>query len=784
MALVNTLLEGLEEVRDPLTFWAFLSVVALVGLYAFLRSSRFHKLWSRTLGSTLSSHQVFHLATYFLVGVFAILVLLVITAATAPLILQKQKVEERKIEASFLSIDETAEARKLFYRALRIFEEDKDYAQTLDMFREVSDAVQTDFSRDVVNGYITASYYGEGSHREGLNHICRLYDEREKDSVRYRFDIHAHIRRIALTEGYDIAEELAIEYLTKCGRRDFSPVWAGIPLAKMEYLKEGRTVYEENFRLSHEDSSYLKNVIKYYPYDAFLDHAHYFLHQFNKVVGTDSIIEDVAMIALLQQKTSGARFRTNGGRMNGEHVGGYIVPPEFWYLFENYRERFEESGRYEEIKKTYIRSMLEAGVFPEALVLATEERDGVKEYWQEIIHGFSKSVERIGLRETLALSKKYDFQRMLLLGKSEGWVESDDEWSYSQWDEYDGYVWDFLESMEMRTALENFAELSLVGSVRPNISSIWSRYFDIRGIRKLAEKNSVSALEEYHAQRDVLGTFDLPVPELLIKRIRRLEEMIHVSDKDAEQADLDVGIYLRDVGERRLAAKKFGALGNESSNPIVAQKALYLAGATLRRVKEYKAARDTFGTLFRRYPDGFLSDDALAEVGWYYLVVVEDHEEAYKYFEMVLDLFPDRNAADNALNWMATSKRRRRDYSGALKDYVALASNYAGSRLGRAAQGAIERMKALVESAETVTRLSDVGFRENRVIEVDGSESPLLIGDRIVRVDDYSVSDKDSLDAALATVAENHADVEILRGFAEERLIFRIPVEKVAVYDF
>ena len=784
MALVNTLLEGLEEVRDPLTFWAFLSVVALVALYAFLRSSRFHKLWSRILGSTLSSHQVFHLATYFMIGVFAFLVLLVIAAATAPLILQKQKVEERKVEARFLSIDESAEARKLFYEALRVFEEHKDYAQTLNMFREVREAVQTDFSRDVVDGYITASLYGDGSHRDGLNHICRLYEEREKDSVRYRFDIHAHIRRIALTEGYDIAEELAIEYLTKCGRRDFSPVWAGIPLAKMEYLKEGRTVYEEYYRLSREDSSYLKKIIKYYPYDAFLDHAHYFLFHFNKVIGTDSMIEDIATIALLQQKVSGARFRRKEVGMNGEFVGGYIVPPELWHLVENYRERFKESSRYEEIKKTYIGSMLQAGVFAEALVLAMEERDGVEEYWQEIIHGFSKSVERIGLKETLALSKKYNFHRVLLLGRSEDWVEYEDELQYLHWDEQDGYVWDFLETMEMKTALENLAELSLVNSMRPNINSIWSRYFDSRGIGKLASENLETALAEYHVQRDVFGSFDLPVPELLTSRIRQLEEIDYLSNKDDEQVVLDVGLYLRGIGERRFAVKKFGALGNESSNPVIGQKAMYLAGATLRRMKEYKAARDMFGTLFRQYPDGFLADDALAEVGWYYLIVAEDYREAYKYFELVLDLFPDRNAADNALNWMAKSKSWRRDYSGALKHYVALASNYAGSRLGSAAQGAIEHLQELVETAETVNRLSNVGVRENRVIEVDTSESPLLIGDRIVRVDGYSVSDKNSLDAALATVTENHADVEVSRGSSEERLVFRVPVEKVAVYDF
>ena len=125
MEFIKTLLEGLKEIQDPLTFWAFVSVVGIVALYAFLNSTRFHQLWSRTLGESLFPDQLLQLAKFFLVGFFLLLALVVLVAATAPLLLHEMGENDTKIEALQLSIDENEATRKAFNRGLRVFQEGK-----------------------------------------------------------------------------------------------------------------------------------------------------------------------------------------------------------------------------------------------------------------------------------------------------------------------------------------------------------------------------------------------------------------------------------------------------------------------------------------------------------------------------------------------------------------------------------------------------------------------------------------------------------------------------------
>lgn len=126
-----------------------------------------------------------------------------------------------------------------------------------------------------IRGYITATYYGQGLHREGLQFICDSYRSLAKGDYRYLFNIHAHLRQIALKQGAETARAVADDFYQRCRRADFSPIWTGIPLGIMETIHDGGTIFEpatndEEYSasafgaqlLSGEDRAYLESLIK------------------------------------------------------------------------------------------------------------------------------------------------------------------------------------------------------------------------------------------------------------------------------------------------------------------------------------------------------------------------------------------------------------------------------------------------------------------------------------------------------------------------------------------
>ena len=791
MENAKTLLEALQEIRDPLTFWAFLSVVALFALYAFLRSTKFHGIWSSTLGSLLSAAQAFRLAKYFLLGAFILLILIVIAAATAPLILQKLRVETKKIEASVLSNKESIATRELFERALNTFREEKNYRQAREDFRSVRRRVTTDHSRDVVDGLITASFYGEGRHREGLSYICELYRVRPLDSIRYRFDIHAHIRRIAIEDGFNVAEDVAVEFATQCGRTDFSPVWAGIPLAKMEYLKKGATVFEEYFNLSWRDVEYLQGIIENYPIDAFLDHAHYFMLQFDKVIGTDSTIEDMAILAAVQLDP---RIKLGYGPDYEEKY--YKEALRRIFLMKYYIDKFPDSGRSGDVKSHLISMLLRSGSLSEGLDSALSDGRNVEQHIPDIIHGLRSSVKRFGLHETLQMSIKYGFFPIFLSHVHDGDLDvhaESVEHGFSEWYRVSGErsymerhfddIWDFFEFSDLRTVFSSFQSFGLIYAIEAKIDFLWKRYLDNVGFELLHTGDIQGALEEYKSQKMAIAKFGLSIPKLLIDRIYYLDGIIIADMQSDSEVHLEAAIRLRDMGAESLAVQRFEAIANDFEDPMVAQKALYLQGATLRRMKEYAAAKEVFGRLWSRFPDGHLADDSLAELGWYYLMVEFERDAAHEYFNRVLELYPGRNATDNALNWLGWSNLKAKNYSEALTYYLKLVETYTTSRLGARAKRTIEILEKVILTRRTELQLKDVVVSGNFVMFVMGEGLPFRFGDRIVEIDGYSVVDGRTLRVAIGSVREGYVDVTILRGVSRDRFRFRVPVEMVEVYD-
>ena len=128
-----------------------------------------------------------------------------------------------------------------------------------------------------------ASVYALGQPARAFDAICDEAHRTASPEQRWMFDIQANARKLALSEGYDSAVSAMDRYRLKCRLQAFAPFWAAIPLAKMEYLKRGIHVLEENYVLPEKDKIALAQLAEKYKNDPYIDYAQYFLHRFDKV---------------------------------------------------------------------------------------------------------------------------------------------------------------------------------------------------------------------------------------------------------------------------------------------------------------------------------------------------------------------------------------------------------------------------------------------------------------------------------------------------------------------
>lgn len=153
-------------------------------------------------------------------------------------------------------------------------------------YRQVLEAAPDETTAEEVRGMITATYYGQGLHQEGLEYICELYKGRAPADTRYVFAVHAHLRALGLKIGKRAAVTLARKMRQRCGRGDFSEFWVHIPFAMMESARTGIPRSRHGYTLDDRDEADLEDQLAGSRTESltgivpFEDYARYFLGQF------------------------------------------------------------------------------------------------------------------------------------------------------------------------------------------------------------------------------------------------------------------------------------------------------------------------------------------------------------------------------------------------------------------------------------------------------------------------------------------------------------------------
>jgi tetratricopeptide (TPR) repeat protein len=251
---LSDFLQLFSDASDATKLSALIALLLFGAINAAIQNAALRDSVLRLFNDRLQAQQIYSLFRLLLVAVSSVLLVFTILIFTAPIV-------ERLLSNQRLDIlaEAASDRADPALNALREGEYERSRELLLQELRGLDASGARDKER--LRGYITATYYGQGLHREGLQFICDAYRDYQEGDFRYLWPIHAHIRQIALTEGREVAAVVSHEFRTRCNRADFSEVWAGISLGVMEAVHDGASKSAARGVFRPEDQAYLQALV-------------------------------------------------------------------------------------------------------------------------------------------------------------------------------------------------------------------------------------------------------------------------------------------------------------------------------------------------------------------------------------------------------------------------------------------------------------------------------------------------------------------------------------------
>ena len=546
---------------------------------------------------------------------------------------------------------------------LYYFKVRRDYEASAQLFHDAYKLSKSRKNQKALQQLITASYYGGGLHRKGIKFICEKYKFLPSSDYRHRFDFHAHIRQLSIKEG----SNSAISYVTKlkktCHRDDLSVIWTGITLQQMEDLQQGKLFV---FHGIGENKDYLQWLIENYSNDTFIDHAYYFIGRSDLIYNKypHSLIREPAAFNYLNEKSN------------------YYSALEF---YDSIRYEWTNS-RYHQIAEKIIVKLLGERLDIELFYRFSSEHPEVNKL--ELLSALQIILSDIILNNnTFILIPTIKEKGYLSLFKN--YWEAEALKNATLLKEYS-----LEEILQISTKVESTKKIS---------DYLWKSNLDT-GTELLRAGKYSHALQRYNNQVALFSKYSHSPNDLLKKRVELVSTLKQLQ-KQRNRHFLS-GILLRkrssisSIGTSALefSLNEFSRCLKDSEVTWLHGKCMFLKASTLRRMKRYNESKETFIEFTEKFESSSnLIDDALAEIGVHYLLVEYNFESALPYFEKVYKNYPNHNAADNALNWVAWYYFKQGEYRQALYFYSYTAVNYASNRLGQRAK----EMKSRLEKMAT-----------------------------------------------------------------------------------
>lgn len=518
--------------------------------------------------------------------------------------------------------------------------------------------------RNEINGLTTASYYGSFRHLEGLKFICRSYRTRPKWDFRYRHAIHAHLRSLKENLGREKALEILnhVRRNPDCQRADFSPVWIPIHLADMRMLENGTPAIKTKYGFStDEDRAFAERLMDDNNLP-FVDYLHFVAGNHSEILSEfpNSYLFDLALLA------------------DGEN--------------EDYQQAknslFEYINRYDTHKTLALQKLLRRSL---------EQNDLVTR--NMLLEEFGGEVFSLDNSSNIALQIN-DFTRVWVPGQElKDLNVSQIELITSYYSECPRFLNNMYDSNNTHLIVMLNQFIQDFNSAF-EASSKFKGYYGQPGDRQyngtcIADLNQSELKDLVYVLTKIQDVFDSGDHREMARFGRGLklcgdirERKIYGSVPVSENSKSLCTLYEDEAQYKfkmyKFSFHKFAALMLRKSNeiePVLQSSSLYLSGLALRNSKDYSGYLKTMEEYLAYYPDAEFADDALTEIGWYNLSILQEPENADSYFLQVVDKFPDRNSYDNALNWLVISKRSQGKIYDMARYSALLAADISSKRL-------------------------------------------------------------------------------------------------------
>jgi len=524
-------------------------------------------------------------------------------------------------------------------RVLEFFEH-KDYSSARRVLQQLRD---TDpFVRRFKRDFDTAILFGERKYRAALESILTQYEGLPLTDVRYRWELAYVIYFFRRDRGLRECERCITELSEKYGRSDISYVWMAIhPKALMRLLSYDLYPNQE---LHETQLDILKYVVKKHPEDAFVDHAYYFLHDYEQIIRQypKSMILDRVYYARAY-----LRFYKEVLQAEGPLSRNSLL--EIADLFADFIRRYPAtpltSQAYGKQADCYL-----------SLDDSTESITKLCDLLRSTGMPASEFVSSEQRRE-YASTVRY---RIYLYFSAHPAKVGDEAYRYVA----DRHLPDIdFDEMAYAIGMKAFQEGNYALSLRYYSRLSKERRKETRIARRIA------ALEH-------IGRVTAPVDsrEYLLEMALALKSTVNDADRALPYLDRYLELYPQD-----------------EAVPSV----LVLQAFCYRDAKKGKDMLRKYYEFLSRFPGDHLADDVQAEIGLYYLLWEDSPVMARSMFEKVIRVYPAGNAVDNCYNWIAWSYLQEKNYGAALSAYAKVVEMFPGTRFAKYARKNIPKIRDL-----------------------------------------------------------------------------------------
>jgi hypothetical protein len=632
-----------------------------------------------------------------------------------------------------------------FISASDLFER-REYGEAAVLFRALHRDARGEPDKELLRGYTNASYYGARRNRDGLDFLCTLSgDGADRSPAWLVHDAHAHIRAVAMRDGFATGIELALQFREACKHSAFSPIWVGVPLVKMEKLSAGVFVLDEAYSLDYSDEQLLGYVLRTYPEDPYADYARYFLHRFDEVSDDDlrALIDhrptdpDVAEFGYPSEYTTSATT-TLAQIPVGEVISALSADrttEDGATFLRSVVEALFQAGRYADLEHI----LNDAPAEISAVVFANpgsryheilNELRARRFARAGLSHADAERLKAIEARPTCGNVSDCIFYATAVPGSRkaqriiEAFLTRSDARDLAAFREAidAGQITDLaiahlVERLENRRRAGEIAqavqrELSQCGcserefiearSYDARYVSIYRTVFDLEYSMQIEDgphesehwRRLARLVDDTKARRyaDLIVSRSHDFKTALIERVANL--LVADDPDDLLEYAIEVRGHCnypnpsggpRTVcrGYPQAAASLFRLIANEYPETIAGEKALFLY-AQLMRTRLGWGGHEELAEFIAAYPDSPLVDDASLELA---LLIGpgDDPQRFVAQLKSIATIYAEHNTADNALYALAEYHKERGDLFAAARYYADVGARFAASRLGRAA---------------------------------------------------------------------------------------------------